>query len=201
MHKVHYAELLPHEFRARIARCPVAYLPLGTLEWHGEHAALGTDAILSSGLFERAARQWGGIVLPPLFLGPDRARHAADGSMLIGMDYADTTTPPRQLDVSCYWLPEGLFLLLCEQIIGQARRAGFQVMVADGHGPSRWAWARNVDAWEARFQIRLVSAERDLPGWRSQIDHAARNETSLLRIRITKQTHEPLCIHHGVPSR
>jgi creatinine amidohydrolase len=180
MDKVHYAELLPHEFRTRLARCSVAYLPLGTLEWHGEHAALGADAILSSGVFERAARQFGGIVLPPLFLGPDRARQAADGSVLIGMDYADTTTPPRQLDGSCYWSPEGLFLLLCEQIISQARRAGFQMIVADGHGPSRWAWAHNVDAWEARFQVRLVSVERDLPGWRSQMDHAARNETSLL---------------------
>ena len=39
--KVRYAELLPHEFRTRLAQRPVAYLPLGTLEWHGEHLPLG----------------------------------------------------------------------------------------------------------------------------------------------------------------
>jgi creatinine amidohydrolase len=178
--KVHYAELLPHEFRARLAACPVGYLPLGTLEWHGEHGALGTDALIAAGLFTRAAQAFGGVVFPPLFLGPDRAQAGASGTLLVGMDYADTTTPARQLDGSCYWVPEGVFLLLCESIIGQARRAGFTALVADGHGPSRWAWGRNVGAWEARFGIKLISVDRDLPGWRSQIDHAAKNETSLM---------------------
>ena len=32
-----YFELRPEEFRARIEQCAVAYVPLGTLEWHGEH--------------------------------------------------------------------------------------------------------------------------------------------------------------------
>jgi creatinine amidohydrolase len=178
--KVHYTELLPHEFRARLAGCPVGYLPLGTLEWHGEHCALGADALIAGGLFVRAAQTFGGIVFPPLFLGPDRAQSGPNSSLLIGMDYAETTTPPRQLDGSCYWAPEGLFLLMCENIIGQSKRAGFSVLIADGHGPSRWAWGRNVDAWEARYDIRLISVERDLPGWRSQIDHAAKNETSLM---------------------
>jgi creatinine amidohydrolase len=178
--KIHYHELLPHEFRARMASCPVGYLPLGTLEWHGEHCALGADSLIAAGLFARAAQSFGGIVFPALSLGPDRAQPGPNSSLLVGMDYADTTTPARQLDGSCYWVSEGLFLLLCESIIGQAKRAGFRVLIADGHGPSRWAWARNVDAWEARHDIRLVSAERDLPGWRSQIDHAAKNETSLM---------------------
>lgn len=178
--KVQYIELLPHEFRARLTRCPVGYLPLGTLEWHGEHGALGTDALIAAGLFTRAAQLFGGIVFPPLFLGPDRAWQETEHSLLIGMDYADTTTPARQLDGSCYWVPEGIFLLLCENIIGQAKRAGFTTLVADGHGPSRWAWGRNVGAWEARYGVRLISVERDLPGWRSQIDHAAKNETSLM---------------------
>jgi creatinine amidohydrolase len=177
---VHYAELLPREFRSRLARCPVGYLPLGTLEWHGEHCALGTDAQIAGGLFARAARAFGGIVFPPLFVGPDRAQPGPDGGLLVGMDYAETTTPARQLDGSCYWVSERAFLLLCESIIGQAKRAGFRALVADGHGPSRWAWGRNVAAWEARYDIHLISVDRDLPGWRSQIDHAAKNETSLM---------------------
>jgi creatinine amidohydrolase len=178
--KVHYTELLPYDFRAQLARCAVGYLPLGTLEWHGEHCALGADALIATGLFTRAAQALGGIVFPPLFLGPDRARRQPDDRLLVGMDYAETTTPARQLDGSCYWAPEGLFLLLCENIIAQAQRAGFRALVADGHGPSRWAWGRHVGVWEAQYGIQLVSVDRDLPGWRSQIDHAAKNETSLM---------------------
>jgi creatinine amidohydrolase len=178
---VHYVRLLPHAFRARLAHCPIAYLPLGTIEWHGEHAALGTDALISAGLFARAAERFGGIVFPPLFLGPDRIRMEPDGTQLQGMEYAETTTPAHQLDGSCYWAPEGLFLLICEQVIAQAVRAGFHAIVADGHGPSRIAWAKHVDRWEAQFGIRMVSVGRDIPtGWRSQIDHAAKNETSLM---------------------
>ena len=45
--KVRYSDLLPWEFRERLAAKPVAYLPLGTLAWHGEHLPLGSDAIQS----------------------------------------------------------------------------------------------------------------------------------------------------------
>jgi creatinine amidohydrolase len=179
--KVRYLELRPHEFRARLAEQPVGYLPLGTLEWHGEQNPLGSDAIISAGLFERAARRFGGIVFPPLFLGPDRIRLEPDGSSLQGMDYAGVTTPARQLDGSCYHIGEGLFLSLCESILAQAKRAGFRVIVADGHGPSRWAFGRAADGWEQQFGLKLVSVARDFKeGWRSQMDHAARNETSLV---------------------
>lgn len=179
--KVHYMELRPHEFRARLAERPVGYLPLGTLEWHGEQNPLGSDAIISAGLFERAARRFGGIVFPPLFLGPDRIRLEPDGSALQGMDFANVTTPARRLEGSCYHIGEGLFLSLCENVLAQAKRAGFKVIVADGHGPSRWAFGRAADSWEQQFGLKLVCVARDFKeGWRSQMDHAARNETSLV---------------------
>lgn len=41
--KVLYEELCPAEFQERLQACPVAYLPLGTLEWHGPHLPLGAD--------------------------------------------------------------------------------------------------------------------------------------------------------------
>lgn len=179
--KVHYFELLPHEFRARMAQRPIGYLPLGTLEWHGEQCALGSDALISHGLFERAAQTLGGIVLPPIFLGPDRASPQSDGSLLQGMDTADVTTPHRQLDGSCYWIPKGVFFQICESILAQAVRTGFKCIVADGHGPSRSAWGEQADEWEIRFSLKLVSVARDLHSqWQSQTDHAAKNETSLM---------------------
>lgn len=175
-----YFDLLPDQFRARLAARPIAYLPLGTVEWHGEHMALGSDALISEGVFLRAAARLGGIVMPPLFMGPDRIRREADGTYLVGMEYADTTTPARQLDGGCYWMPEGLFVMQLEQVVAQAARTGFTTLVADGHGPSRRVWGTHAPAWQVQYGIRLVSVMHDLPGWQSQIDHAARNETSLM---------------------
>jgi creatinine amidohydrolase len=179
--EVCYAELLPHEFRSHLAARPIAYLPLGTLEWHGEHLPLGSDAIQSEGLMIECARRFGGIVLPPIHLGPDRARPAGEGRMLQGMDYAASTAPPRQLDGSCYWIPLGLHLLGVDAIVEQLKRAGFRAVFADGHGPSRNSWVENLAEREARFGLKLFGVTKDIaPQWRSQVDHAARNETSLM---------------------
>jgi creatinine amidohydrolase len=80
-----------------------------------------------------------------------------------------------------YWIPKGLFLLLVESVLAQAKRAGFRCIVADGHGPSRKAWAEMVDTWETQFDLKLISAIRDFPGkWQTQNDHAGRNETSIM---------------------
>lgn len=179
--KVDYEELLPHEFEARLAQRPVGYLPIGTLEWHGVQNALGADFLQSRGLFRCAAQRFGGIVLPPIWLGPDRLIAQESGPDLVGMDAADSTTPHRQLPGSMYWAPKGLFIMWLEAVLTQARRAGFKCIVADGHGPSRGAWAEMVDSWESQFGLKLVSAHRDFPGkWRTQMDHAGRNETSIL---------------------
>jgi creatinine amidohydrolase len=179
--KVRYDELRPHEFRARLAQRPIAYLPLGTLEWHGEHLPLGSDAMQSEGLMLECARRFGGIVMPPIHLGPDRSKPTAEGKMLIGMDYAESTTPPRQLDGSCYWVPAGLHLLMVDAILAQLKRAGFRAVFADGHGPSRWSWVENLPERQARFGLKLFGVTGEIAqAWRSQVDHAARNETSLM---------------------
>ncbi len=179
--KVLYAELLPHEFRKRLAARPVAYLPLGTLEWHGEQLPLGSDAIQSEGLMIECARRFGGIVMPPIHLGPDRARPAQGGRMLYGMDYAESTTPARQLGGSCYWIPKGLHLLVVDAILDQLKRAGFRAVFADGHGPSRWSWVENLEEREARYGLKLFGVTKEIAAqWKSQVDHAGRNETSLV---------------------
>jgi creatinine amidohydrolase len=179
--KVRYDELLPHEFRQRLAERPIAYLPLGTLEWHGEHLPLGSDAIQSEGLMLECARRFGGIVMPPIYLGPDRAKPADRGQMLIGMDYAESTTPPRQLDGSCYWVSAGFHLLLVDAILAQLKRAGFHAVFADGHGPSRSSWVESLSERQARFGLKLFGVTREIGRqWKSQMDHAARNETSLM---------------------
>jgi len=61
--------LLPHELRAAVAKRPVAYIPLGTYEWHGEHLPIGLDSLTAHGVCLAAARADGGLVLPPLYYG------------------------------------------------------------------------------------------------------------------------------------
>ena len=180
--KVKYSELLPHEFRKRLSDRAIAYLPLGTLEWHGEHMALGSDAIQSEGLMEACARQFGGIVMPPIHLGPDHVTTVKDGTVLIGMDSADSTTPPGQLDGSCYWVPKNVFSLMIDSILAQLKRTGFKAVFADGHGPSRQSWVEELDERENRLGIKLLGVTKEVreKGWLSQMDHAGRNETSIM---------------------
>src|SRR4030095_4038544 len=141
---VKYFELRPAEFRKRLQEKALAYLPLGTLEWHGEHLPLGADAIQSEALMIEAARRFGGIVLPPIFLGPDRRTETADQRFLVGMDTALSTQPHQQLTGSAYWVSQPYFVSLIESILSQLKRAGFKMVFADGHGPSRKTWCNHL---------------------------------------------------------
>ncbi len=64
------AELLSaDELDAAIHRYPLAYLPLGSLEFHGPHLPVGLDALNAHGVCVRAAQRTGGVVLPALYQG------------------------------------------------------------------------------------------------------------------------------------
>ncbi len=182
--KVLYAELTPPEFEERLRAAPIAYLPLGTLEWHGRHLPIGSDGLQSQGFFCALAREAGGIVLPMLFLGPDRVKEV-DGRTFYGMDTAKTNGQdgePLQLAGSAYWVPDGLFLQMLEAILTQLKRAGFRVVVAHGHGPSTNHFREHIPEWEKRFGLRLFQCWREdnSDGLGIQCDHAAANETSLV---------------------
>ncbi len=180
--KVLYAELTPKEFRERIAQTPIAYLPLGTLEWHGEHLPLGADGLQSQGFFVELAKEVGGIVLPMLFLGPDR-KEVVDGKDYYGMDiFGFKNSPPQQLDGSAYWVEDVLFRQLIEAILHLLKRAGFQIVVAHGHGPSTGSFRSWSEELGEKFGLKLfvVWREDESDGLGIQTDHAAANETSLL---------------------
>ena len=185
--KVLYEELTPTEFRERIAESPVAYLPLGTIEWHGEHLPLGSDGLQSKGFFEILAREAGGIVYPMLFMGPDRSQ-VVEEKEYYGMDYSVREQssplyyPMQQLDGSAYWIPDEDFKALMEAILVQVQRAGFKVLVAHGHGPSTNFVIEHRDEWEAKYGLKILHCwgHRDEEGMGIMVDHAAMNETSLV---------------------
>jgi creatinine amidohydrolase len=62
--EVRLAHLRPAEAQAAMARAPIAWVPLGAVEYHAEHLPFGTDGFTATAVVERAARIAGGVVLP-----------------------------------------------------------------------------------------------------------------------------------------
>jgi len=90
--EVRYQMLRPAQVVARRTACPIAYVPLGNLEWHGPQNPLGADTLQAEGVAIRAAQRGGGVVLPPLwYFSPlhettgwiDPSRHAIAAEMAL----------------------------------------------------------------------------------------------------------------------
>jgi creatinine amidohydrolase len=71
--EVRYHMLRPAQIVARRQACSVAYVPIGTIEWHGVHNPTGADTLQAEGLAIMCAEMGGGLVFPPLYYGESRA--------------------------------------------------------------------------------------------------------------------------------
>jgi creatinine amidohydrolase len=181
--KVLYEELLPSEFRQRLAAAPIAYLPLGTLEYHGEHLPFGVDGIVPREFFVQLARRVGGIVLPMMFMGPDKCGLVGgSGEPLYGMEcyWRLPKESWGKLDGNCYWqLDEHFQAQVCDVLNG-LKRVGFKIVVAHGHAPSRSRFAQMAPIWEKDFGLRLMTCDVPEDHHGLLTDHGAANETSLM---------------------
>ena len=66
--EVRLERLRPAEIAAALDRAPVAWIPLGSLEFHADHLPNGTDGFTGHGLLVAAAERLGGVVLPWSYL-------------------------------------------------------------------------------------------------------------------------------------
>jgi creatinine amidohydrolase len=184
--KVLYEELTPAEFSARLEKCPVAYLPLGTLEWHSDHLPLGSDGLQSQEFFKRLATEAGGIVLPMLFIGPDGHDTIIDGHEYYGMDCGKVFSKQckyeiQQLTGSAYRVPDSTFRLVLNDIMKQLSRAGFKIVVAHGHGPSTTCIACHAKEYKDKYNLTVMNCwGNDTADLCLQCDHAGANETSIM---------------------
>lgn len=84
-----YELMLPYQIRAAIAgRVPVV-LPLGVLEYHGEHMGVGMDTLAVIKVLERLEQEMDLVILPPFYYGA--ASYAVEppegnGSIQVGQE-------------------------------------------------------------------------------------------------------------------
>jgi creatinine amidohydrolase len=120
---IRYERAFPHEWRQMIEICPVAYLAVGPLEWHGEHLAFGCDPLRAKTVIEKVWRQIGGILMPPLYLGTD-SMAAESGGELWGMEmFARERLPGTS------FLTPDLFQAVVGQILYHLERQGIRLAV------------------------------------------------------------------------
>jgi creatinine amidohydrolase len=187
--------MLPREIREARERKPVAYLPMGILEWHGEFLPVGNDALKAHALCCRMAEDIGGLVMPAFYWADNRARiaevvfkpehfedldrdHTEQMMDIYGLDSKGFELEAERSNQAGGWR---LFEEVLDHSLHQIESLGFGVIVTvAGHypliGPSRRV-AENYGGSSKIMPIIGYDLVQD-EGYSG--DHAARWETSLL---------------------
>ena len=164
MLKTRYEELLPHELEEILQTCPVAYFPLGTLEYHGPHLAIGNDALKAEALCARACERTGGVLIPTLYWGAGGGHKEYPASVIIS---------------------EQTLAQLLDQVLSGLYRVGFRIFVLlTGHYPGEQLQivkeaAERLSQAHPNVRIWALPEYEAFPGER-RADHAAKWETSIL---------------------
>jgi len=165
MKKSNFQEMLPGELEKAILAAPVALFPLGTLEYHGPHMAVGNDALKAQAILGKVWRNTGGVIVPTLYWGIGGGHKAYPASILIR---------------------DSLLGELLDDILEGLYRNGFRVLVIlTGHYPGEQTTAVKEAAQ------RLLQNHPDAKIWalaeyeaypdEFRGDHAAKWETSILQ--------------------
>ena len=64
-----YELMLPHQIRTAIDQHWPIVLPLGVLEYHGEHLAVGLDTLVVLRILEKLEKEMNLVILPPFYYG------------------------------------------------------------------------------------------------------------------------------------
>jgi len=129
------ALLRPDQILQEISHCPLAYLPIGPLEWHGPHLPLGMDALNAEKVAQLAAERTGGLVLPTFYWGTERERPTEmlrwlgfeGDEWIVGMDFPANNLPSM-------YAAEEVFAILVREQLRLSIQMGFHVVaVITGH--------------------------------------------------------------------
>lgn len=183
MNKVQFEEMFPWEIAAALAQAPIGYLPLGTLEWHGEHNVTGLDTLKARAVCVHAAQISGGLVLPPLFWATDSREDLPDGSYLTGgVEHGERYHVPGNM----FWLRPETYSNLLLDIYETMRRRGFRaILVLAGHWsrytlPTIRASGEAFKAAHPETGWLMLTDQEVVPDQFYPHEHAAGGETSLM---------------------
>ncbi|MFZ4507345.1 MAG: creatininase family protein [Fimbriimonas sp.] len=159
-------EMHPGELSEAWARVCPAILPLGAIEWHGDHLPLGLDSLVAEAFCKRLAERLDGVLLPTLTL-------------------PITTLPhPHSLDA-----PSEIVTEAWKATVGGLIRSGARTVLivtghyAQGHCIELYRFAESMMVYRQDFRVFAASPLEPL-ATDAFLDHAARFETSqLLAIR------------------
>lgn len=128
--------LRPDEINAERKRCPLVYLPIGPLEWHGPHLPFGTDPLQAAHTALSLAEKIGGVVHPTLYIGTERERSTETlrdlgfkgNEWIVGMDFPTNTE-------RSYYYTEDAFALMVRLTLEQLTTRGYRLaVIVNGHG-------------------------------------------------------------------
>jgi creatinine amidohydrolase len=198
VNEVRYERLHPAELRARVDLAPLAFVPVGTLEFHGEHLPFGVDSFEAHALCVRAAELAGGVVLPPVYLA----------SGCLDLPFTLSFEPA---------LVEAWVRATVDRLFHRGFRA---IVVLTGHGPldlnhllkrvcaeaeaAHDGLAAYALCWLELNAARLCAPESGEP---TTVDHAARIETSWMLalhpelVHLDRLEDDPEAAHVGVYGR
>jgi len=185
--EVCYEFLRPTQVVERRCSLPLAYLPLGVLEWHGPQNPVGLDGLKVHELCVRAAAKGGGLVFPVLWYGEHRESYLAEANVPVKSAIAaEMKLPTENFDPGYMGgrtvIEQSTFYQnLLYHIYYQIRSLGFEaIYVLVGHGPLKNYGILTSKVFERASGIRMeVSFASDLvEGYRE--DHAGRFETGVM---------------------
>lgn len=182
-----YELLRPAQAVARRCAFPLAYLPVGPIEFHGTQNPLGLDGLQAHGVCVQAAKRGGGVVFPVVWYGENRSSHLAEvnppGRELIAKEmqlppenFGPATMGGRSAVTQAIFYQELLF-----HIYYQIHSLGFKaIYVLIGHGPLLQYVALTADVFERATGVKVdFSYTTDLVEGFEQ-DHGGRVETGTM---------------------
>ncbi|MDP1884615.1 MAG: creatininase family protein [Candidatus Moranbacteria bacterium] len=156
----------------KMAKRGIAYLPIGTLEWHGNHLPIETDYMVAVKLCEMLAKKKPGYILPPMYLGTDKSG-IVRGKKLFGMD----RHLGKKLPGSMYYLEPALLEKVITSLVITLGKQGFKkIIIVTGHGGAKHVETLFKVA-KKQGNIIFMNPYQDLS---IHVRHADEYETSIL---------------------
>jgi len=144
----------------------VAYVPVGTLEWHGNHLPIETDLLVAKRLCDIVSEKHSGFVLPPLYLGTDKSEGDFRGmEKHLG----------KKLKGEIYFLRPELLLEVLRALMSNLNDFE-KIFVITGHAGSKQIEVLNQIDDEFKNVI-FINPYSDI---KLNVNHADEYETSLL---------------------